>query len=205
MDLTFIIPTINTWCGTCQSHELHDSIPHIECSPYHLNPEAIAEPAGKQTMLFNFQCHRCKTTLLTFMVRRDKTKLQLCGRSQPYFPSVPSELPKSVRRVYTDAIAAVACGDLPAGFYHVRTMLEHHMKAVCGIRTEESISGSDLCKSYNEKVDPIVAERAALTNVFDQCSVFLHNRSGTPEEFEIIMKQVVGHFRLISSLNALGM
>ena len=52
MHLMFVIPTIVTWCFKCKATELHDSIPHRALSPYHINPEAIKEPLGYETLLF---------------------------------------------------------------------------------------------------------------------------------------------------------
>ncbi|HYJ88003.1 MAG TPA: hypothetical protein VEW46_18195, partial [Pyrinomonadaceae bacterium] len=75
MQLMFVIPTIMTWCSKCKSTELHDSIPHLPLSPYHINPEAIKEPLGYQTLLFNFRCQKCKSPPITFMVRRELLKL----------------------------------------------------------------------------------------------------------------------------------
>jgi hypothetical protein len=204
MHLTFVLPTIETWCSTCRSRELHDSIPHLELSPYHLNPEAIEEPLGVQTFLFNYQCHKCKSPPVTFMVRREHLKLQLCGRSKPYFPVVPREIPKSLRLIYSASVAAAACGDLAAGFYHLRTLLEHHMKAACVIPTQEQIDGADLCQRYNKVVDPIVAERAALTKLFTDCCVSLHSRTGSHDDFKAALQLIEGHFKLVGNLKALG-
>jgi hypothetical protein len=203
MHLTFIIPTVETWCSKCGEASLHDSIPHIDCSPYHLNPEAIKEPSGFRTFLFNYQCHKCKSPPLTFMVRRELLKLQLCGRSQPYFPPVPSQIPKSVRHIYTDCVQAVACGDLAGGFYHLRTLLEHHMKAACGVPLNQQILGDDLCATYNKLTDPVVVERAALTEVFQKCSANLHGRTGTDEEFESFLERLEMHFKLAETLRTL--
>jgi hypothetical protein len=204
MRLMFLIPTIETWCGLCKDKELHDSIPHLAMSPYHINPEAIKEPLGYQTVLFNFQCQKCKSPPITFMVRRELLKIQLCGRSKPYFPAVLGEIPKSLRAIYCDAAAAAACGDLSAGFYHLRTLLEHHMKAVCGIATQQQVDGADLCQRYNKTLDPIVAERVSLSKLFSDCSANLHNRTGGQDEFKTALNLIEGHFKLIENLKALS-
>jgi hypothetical protein len=203
MHLMFVIPTIVTWCFKCKATELHDSIPHLALSPYHINPEAIKEPLGYQTLLFNFQCQKCKCAPITFMIRRELLKLQLCGRSKPYFPVVPREIPKALRQIYSASVGAVACGDLPAGFYHLRTLMEHHMKAACGIATEQQLDGTDLCQRYNKTLEPIVAERASLTKFFSNCCANLHNRTGSQDEFKKGLQLIEGHFKLIENLNAL--
>ena len=203
MHLMFVIPTIMTWCSKCKSTELHDSIPHLALSPYHINPEAIKEPLGYETLLFNLQCQKCKSAPITFMVRRELLKLQLCGRSRPYFPAVPREIPKALREIYSASVGAVACGDLPAGFYHLRTLLEHHMKAVCGITTEQQLDGTDLCQRYNKALEPMVAERASLSKFFSDCCANLHKRTGRQDEFKKGLELIEVHFKLIENLNAL--
>src|ERR1700686_4578342 len=44
-------------------------------------------------------------------------------------PFVPPDAAKGVAYILSDAQQAVAEGDIYAGFYHLRTMLEHHLKA----------------------------------------------------------------------------
>jgi hypothetical protein len=204
MHLQFVIPTIVTWCSECRSAELHDSIPHLALSPYHINPEAIAEPLGYQTLLFNFQCQKCKSPPITFMVRRELLKLQLCGRSKPYFSVVPREIPRTLREIYAASVGAAACGDLAGAFYHLRTLLEHHMKNTCSAAIEEQLEGSELCQRYNKILDPIVAERASLTKFFSDCCANLHNRTGSLEEFRSGLQRIEIHFRLIENLNSLS-
>jgi hypothetical protein len=137
------------------------------------------------------------------MIRRELLKIQLCGRSKPYFPKIPVEIPKGFRDVYQDALGAVACGDLSAGFYHLRTLMEHYMKSACNIPLSQQIDGSALCDHYNKTIDPVVAGRASLTATFDQCAAHLHNRDGNKVQFEAILKLIEGHFKLISHLASL--
>jgi hypothetical protein len=203
MHLMFVIPTVKTWCALCKDQELFDSIPHLALSPYHINPEAIKERLGYQTLLFNLQCQKCKSPPITFMVRRELLKLQLCGRSAPYFRLVPLEIPKSLRPIYRDAVRAGSCGDIAAGFYHLRTLIEHHMKAVCCIALNEQIDGSELCQRYNKTIDPVVAERASLTKVLSDCSHNLHGRTGGQTDFNVVLQLVEDHFQLIENLSRL--
>ena len=202
--VTFIIPTIKTWCSNCGRITVHDSIPHIEFSPYHLNPEAIAEPLGYQSFLFNMMCHECKSAPITFMVRRELLKVQLCGRSHPFLPLPPSEIPKTVRDIFRDAVGAAACGDVFGAFYHLRTMMEHHMKIELGIHVAEKIDGDDLCARYNQKIDPVLRERCSLKTAFDTCSSNLHNRTGSLKDYEKIVEAACSHFQLKQTLQKLG-
>jgi len=202
--LAFIIPTVKTWCFKCRDITVHDSIPHIAFSPYHLNPEAIAEPVGTQNFLFNMMCHECKSPPTTFMVRREFLKVQLCGRSHPFLPSPPAEIPKAVHDIYTDAVGAAACGDISGAFYHLRTFMEHYMKGELGVALALKIEGDELCDRYNQKIDPVLRERCSLKLAFDKCSSNLHNRTGSLAEYEITLEAICAHFQLKQTLQKLG-
>jgi hypothetical protein len=203
MRLTFTLPTISTECPFCGEPQLHDSIPHVEASAYHLNQEAIKEAPGFKTYLFNYQCLKCKSAPITYMVRRELLKVQLCGRSSPYFPAVPKEIPRALRNIYKDAVSAIACADISGAFYHLRTLMEIHMKSVCQIPIDEQIDGAALCQRYNKTLDAVVSQRASLTAAFDQSAANLHTRKGTREQFESALKLIEGHFRLAEQLKAL--
>jgi hypothetical protein len=204
MSLTFVIPTVKTWCPKCQQATVHDSIPHIEFSPYHLNPEAIAEPLGTQNFLFNMMCQECKSPPTTFMVRREFLKVQLCGRSHLFLPQPPNEVPKALRAIYRDAVGAVACGDLFGAFYHLRTLMEHHMKSEVGLAIADKIDGDELCARYNQKIDSVLRERCSLKTAFDNCSSNLHNRVGSLADYEKIVEMVCSHFQLKQTLQKLN-
>jgi hypothetical protein len=202
--LTFVIPTVKTWCFKCEKITVHDSIPHIHFSAYHLNPEAIAEPLGSQNFLFNMMCQECKSPPTTFMVRRAFLKVQLCGRSHPFLPEPQTEIPKVVRDIFRDAVGAAACGDVYGAFYHLRTLMEHHMKAELGIAIADKTDGDDLCARYNQKIDPVLRDRCSLKTAFDTCSANLHNRAGSLMDYERVVGMLCSHFQLKQTLHKLG-
>jgi Zn finger protein HypA/HybF involved in hydrogenase expression len=203
LKLSFEIPTIHTWCPKCKAITLHDSIPHLDCSPYHLNPEAIAEPLGVQNFLFNMQCQQCKSPPTTFMVRREFLKIQLTGRSHPFIPKPPDEIPDSLKKIFVDATGAASCGDTFGAFYHLRTLMEHHMKSELGIATDTKLEGDALCERYNKAIDLTVAERCSLTEAFATCAKNLHNRTGEIEDYEKIRDAIITHFKLKQTLQRL--
>lgn len=204
LEVSFTIPTIETWCSTCKKVVHHDSIPYISRSPYHLNPDAVKEPAGSQTFVFDFQCVACKGAPLKFIVARNLNKIQLCGRSKPLMTAAPSFIPKNIRPIYLDALASANCGDTYAGFYHLRTLIEHHLKSKCGIDMQDSRDAESLCNEYYSKLDEVVARKAAITNEFKLCSKNLHGRTGTYDDFIKVLGAIDSHFKLIESLESLS-
>jgi hypothetical protein len=204
MSLAFIIPTVKTWCSKCQEITVHDSIPHLEFSPYHLNLEAIAEPLGIQNFLFNMMCQECKSPPTVFMIRREFLKVQLCGRSHPFLPQPPTEIPKGIRAIFKDAVGAAACGDVFGAFYHLRTLMEHHMKTELAIEIAAKVDGDDLCARYNQKIDPVLRDRCPLKPALDTCSANLHNRTGSFADYEMVVETIRSHFQLKHTLQKLG-
>ena len=203
LNVPFTIPTIETSCDKCGKFIHHDSIPYLASSPYHLNPEAVKEPRGCQTFVFDFQCVACKGAPLKFIVTRTFNKIQLCGRSKVLAIAPPAFIPPKLRRIYSEALASANCGDIYAGFYHLRTLLEHHMKASCSIEMEEMVEIESLCTRYYAIFDEVVARKAAVTNEFKICSKNLHNRTGTFDEFSAVLKKIESHFKFIDNIKDL--
>ena len=203
LNVLFTIPTIETSCAKCGKFVHHDSIPYLASSPYHLNPEAVKEPRGCQTFVFDFQCVACKGAPLKFIVTRTFNKIQLCGRSKVLEIPPPEFIPKKLRLIYSEAVASANCGDIYAGFYHLRTLLEHHMKTSCSIEMSEYIEGDLLCSKYYETLNEAVARKAAVTNELKTCSKNLHARVGSFEEFTTVLKKVESHFKFIDSIKDL--
>jgi hypothetical protein len=203
MRLTFLLPTAKTWCARCNETTLHDSIPHSEYTPGHLSHEYVKEPLGHQTFVLNYQCQQCKCPPVMFMIRRELLKLQLCGRSSPHIPQAPSDIPKALRPIYNDAMAAAACADIPAAFYHWRTLIEHQMKTVLGIPVGQQIEGDELASRYNKAIDAVLAERASLTSCLKICSQHLHARTGTIHDVQSVRQRIEQHFTLARTLKEL--
>lgn len=200
LEVIFQLPTIKTWCSTCKIKVIHDSIPYQSGSPYHLNHEAVKEPPGTQTFIFDYQCVSCKGPPLKFMVRRTKAKIQLCGRSDVYNLPPPPQIPKTLRSIYQAALTAADCKDLPAAFYHLRTLIEHNMKHVCGINPGEQIEGEKLCDQFNSVAHRSLVEQASLKAEYNLCSKHLHARTGSIEDFGLIVQKIEVHFELAAIL-----
>ena len=196
MGLTFIIPNAKTWCFKCERIAVHDSIPHIHFSPYILNSEAIGEPLGTQNFLFNMRCQECKSPPTTFMVRRVLLSVQLCGRSHLFLPQRPHKLPTAGREVLKDATGAAAPGDVFGAFYHLRTLMEHQMKAELGIAISEEVAAHDLCARYDRAIDPILSRSSSLKSAFEACCVNMQGRTGSIMDYEKVLDAVCGHFGL---------
>jgi Zn finger protein HypA/HybF involved in hydrogenase expression len=195
----FTPPPLTTWCAHCNKQTHHE---------YGNEVGAIfavrIEKVGYATYILVYQCMQCKTAPLTFLVHRELLKLQLAGRSIAFFNKPPNDIPKNLRAIYSDAVQAAACNDIPAAFYHWRTFMEHLMKDALGIGVTDKIEGDGLSDRYNKTIDPTVASRASLTEVMRLCSQHLHARTGDAAELERVKQRVEQHFTLIATLKALA-
>jgi hypothetical protein len=201
MLLPFVVPTVKTWCFACKEITVHGSVSLP--GPYPLAGE-IDEPLGIQNFLFNLMCQECKSPPTMSMVRRELLKVQLCGRSHPFLPQPPPEIPKCVHDIFRDAVGAAACGDVFGALYHLRTLMEHHMKTELAMPITSKLDGDELCSRYNEKVDQVLRDRCSLKSAFDACSSNLHNRSGSLADYEKIVETVCAHFQLKQTLQKLN-
>lgn len=198
--IRFDLPTIRTWCASCGEVEVHKPVRGQAALPFSADQTLLSSTTA-QTFVLEYECQAsCTAAPLIFLVRRQGTKLQLTGRSEPNSVSAPSPIPEPLRRIYRDAMWAVACNDLPAGFYHVRTLIEHAMKNQLNRPLAEQIDGATLCEEYNKVIDPVIARRASLTAIFAETSRHLHERSGGPLDFEKARNLIVNHFSLKSDL-----
>lgn len=202
--IKFEIPSADLYCNVCKKIEIHNSVPHIEWSPYHLNESAIKEQIGFKTHLFNLQCAKCQSAPITIMIRRELLKVQIVGRSQALFPEIPKFIPKGIEEIYQDAVQAAVCGDWNGACYHLRTLLEHYMKEQCNITLETRMEGSELCERYNKVIDPVLSQKASITTVYTDTSINLHTRSGDKARFEKLRATVEKHFKLAHALKEIG-
>jgi hypothetical protein len=65
-------------------------------------------------------------------------------------------VPEHLVPILNDSDQAVAEGDTFAGFYHLRTMLEHYLKIRLGIPIAQQIRGDELIAKHHETLLPAV-------------------------------------------------
>jgi hypothetical protein len=127
-DLRFYLPSVDLRCFGCKKvsifNPLGASCRHHFDSPY---PRDTAK--GKEQVFEPvYRCEKCRQVLHTILVRRLGLQLHLCGFA-PRRESLASEsVPDDLAPILSDAEQAVAEGDTFAAFYHLRTLIECHLK-----------------------------------------------------------------------------
>jgi hypothetical protein len=201
IQVTFMLPTIHTFCPTCE-----------KLWPFNPNPQQGFSTVVPQSMFFlpiekcqvwvlPYQCQSCKDEPLVFLVRREGMKLTLCGRSIIESLPVPKSLPKSVAKSYADAHIAHNAGQTLAGLFLLRTFIEQFWReriqsGVLEIPNKDSrLHADELAKAYNAILPEDFKNRfPSLGKIYDQISDCLHNATPDGEVFAKAANNILEHF-----------
>ena len=181
--LTFYLPILDLACNKCKKSQPHTSVPPPPL-PYD-SPFPNDESGTVQVLHIIYACTTCHEQVIGFQVLRRGLRLQLTGRTSPFRPKLDDCWPKTIRDVVADAFVAVAEGDLPAGFYHLRTAQEIFMKDLCGVPIYEKIDGQELCERYNKATDQrVIRDFPSMSVLYSELSECLHTRKKDHKLFE---------------------
>ncbi len=98
-----------------------------------------------------------------------------------------------------DAKNAVSEGDLSAGFYHGRTLLEHFLKYRQKLDLASHLRGEELIKTHNEKLsEKLKTTLPSLSTAFTGLSEHLHARTGEKADFDRLVGMVCDHIEMLA-------
>lgn len=162
----------------------------------HGGPYPRLDTETEQVYSLYYRCAVCRYSVVVFQVTRRGFKFQLTGRSVPFRPEIANEWPKAVKPIVADAYSAAAENDLPAAYYHLRTAIEHYMKAEVKIPTTQKVDGTELCEKYNATLDSrLKSGFPAMSTIYTELSSGLHTREVSTEGFERLCRDLIGHFK----------
>lgn len=193
MSLSFPLPSIKTRCDSCKDESVFNSIGSIWCDALveyypHLSDNT------EQIFTFYYQCSLCKKQIITFMLKRRGLTLQLCGRSERCATNISRTIPKNLRPILQDAVSATNENDLHAGFYHLRTFVEHYMKNCLKLPIEQRMTGDELSSEYNATLDNRMKEGIpAMSTIYELSSKHMHARTGNREDFNNLINDIEAH------------
>ncbi len=192
-NLVFPLPSIKTRCKKCNDENVFNSIGSIWCDGllgYYPHISARTE----QIFTFYYQCALCREHLITFMVKRHGLSLQLCGRSERLPISTSKKIPKKLRPILSDAIGAINENDIYAGFYHLRTFVEHYMKSCLKMEKSKRINGDELSSEYNSTLDNRMKSGIpSLSVIYEKTSNYMHSRTGDANDFYRLIEGTEAH------------
>lgn len=194
LPISFYLPAANLHCDSCDATTsflgLGSWFDNVVETPYPILGEAT-----EQVFTLHYGCTMCRNGHLVFQVRRRGFGLQLTGRSRPFRPNVPPNIPKYIKEIVQDALVAEAEGDASAAYYHLRTALEFHLKSELGAASSVKMEGGELCDQYNKLLDQrLRAGFPSIGSLYSELSAGLHTRDVDRERFKQMVQEVEDHF-----------
>jgi hypothetical protein len=199
----FVLPTIRVTCIQCDAitppHNSGFRGQSEEFKSISFFREKNGERIPCQTLLFPYQCQSCKKEPLVFLVHRDGLKLTLAGRSHFEIVPVPKSIPKTEKEYYSDAVVAYNTGNVLAGLFLLRTLIEQYMRRVLSVTGK--LSGDDLSDQYAKLLDDEFPQRhPSLKVIYEELSAKLHLAEKSADQFIKSREDIDRHFELLTHL-----
>ena len=203
MPVPFYYPQIEIGCANCKQTTLFAA----HASTYGFSLEGFYPKYGTKgtEQIYGplYRCERCRTMLHTILVQRIGLRLHLCGFAPRREPFASRVVPEALKRILADADQAVAEGDVFAGFYHLRTLLEHYLKRRLGLALSDQQRGEDLIEKHYAALP--VEWRSVLpsaSTAYSSLSERLHARTGNAADFDALKDDVCRHMELLATLES---
>jgi hypothetical protein len=200
-NLHFYVPSVPLWCRVCKRETTFIGIVgSSEQGLGHQYPRR-SDRGTEQVYTITYRCEVCRSVLHAVLVRREGMRLHLCGFAPRREQRAARSVPKALEPILMDADNAVAEGDLFAGYYHLRTMLEHHIKGSLGINPDVQMRGEDLVAQYNAMLPNGLKEMLpSLKTAYEKLSQALHSRAGSYEDYTAHQTSICDHLEGVSLL-----
>ncbi len=199
IDIGCYLPPIHIHCTKCNRESVYQC-PEIKEATGYQSPffrESTEDsPDTEQLFTVGYQCASCTVDVIVIQLFRRGLKLMVTGRSTTYCPKLQDDWPESIRHIVRDGVAATSEGDANAGYYHLRTALEWHMKHVCKVPSADQIDGASLCDSYKATLHKQVrSDFPSVSELYSELSKGLHARTATKEGFHSCYERLLKHLK----------
>jgi len=191
--IQFQTPDVKLFCAVCDRREAFNSISSVDFLQRSSAP--VPFKSGRDTVqifTLSFLCQSCKIVPEVFLVRRTGRKLTNSGRSPIEHVEVPAAIPKQIERFYSDAIVAYQSGQVLAGVFLLRTLVEQWARSVVrqpGLQADQVLDG------YMETLPADFKDRfPSMRSLYGDLSEDLHAATGSPKLFEKARSDIVEHF-----------
>jgi hypothetical protein len=211
----FAIPSIKTFCTKCDSGPWPHNLARDSGNRGYLF-EADEETPHIQVFSLPFQCQNCKKEArepLVFLIKRDRLKLTLVGRSQFPEVSIPDFIPKEQRKFYRNAIVVSQANFILAATMYLRTLIEQHFYQMIpkadieAIKKKGSPRGDELAELYAKTLPKgFPSDFPSLRKAYDDLSEVLHRGNEDDEaskKFFSIKTDIEKHFDALRLFNSI--
>lgn len=134
-----------------------------------------------------------------FLVRRQGTKIRLCGRDPMGEVTVPDVLPIATRSHFGSALVACNAGQTLAGIFFQRVFIEQFWRSLPAIETtlaaDPRLTGDKMGELYNATLPNDFKERfPSLSAIYSDLSAAIHSADANADLFEKSAAQTIEHF-----------
>ncbi|MCX6120967.1 MAG: hypothetical protein NTX44_05065 [Ignavibacteriales bacterium] len=194
MRIPFVTPDVKLFCHKCNRVEAFNPRSSDELFAGYSSTDKIysfSNGITVQVFAFTFLCQSCKSVPEAFLVRREGLKLILCGRAPIEHITVPTEIPKSIKRFFSSAIVAHQSGQTLAGIFLLRTLIEQWAVS----QTHDSKSADEALEMYIQSLPIDFKDRfKSFRTIYGELSIDIHNATGSPELFSSTIGSIIEHF-----------
>jgi hypothetical protein len=158
MHIHFYAPSVQLQCPVCKAGRTFIAL--VASKQFNLEdpyPRTSAQASIEQVYTIYYRCEACRKFIYAVLVRREGARLHLCGFAPRRVQSAIRSVPKSLEPILIDATNSVAEGDLFAGFYHLRTLIELFAKLRLETPVDSRERGEDLLARYYKSIPPKLA------------------------------------------------
>jgi hypothetical protein len=203
VDLSFYLPAVQLRCpARCKG--LSTFIALASSATSHFESPFPRRKNGETEQVFfpYYRCEMCRETLYTLLIRRTGLRLHLCGFAPRREPFTSRAVPEALAPILSDAEQAVAEGDIFAGFYHLRTLLEHYLKGRLTIPITTQIRGDELVEKHYASISKELGSvLPSVTVAYERLSESLHSRTGGAEDYKAHREAICKHIEALALLS----
>lgn len=192
--ISFITPDPKLFCKVCNRIEAFNSVSAEDFLGRDPLRGRFVSNSGEtvQLFVFSFLCQSCKSIPEVFMVRRQGLKLTISGRSPIEHIEVPAAIPKTIKRFFSDAIVAYQSGQILAGVFLLRTLVEQWARSTVVNPPDKA---DQVIDAYIESLpDDFKSRFPSLRSLYAELSVDIHTALGSTELFEKAAELIIEHF-----------
>lgn len=191
--IKFRTPDVKLFCTVCDRKEAFNSISSEDFLQRLSSPVLFGSATDTiQIFTLSFLCQSCKRVPEVFLVRRTGLKLTNSGRSPIEHVEVPADIPKPIQRFYSGALVAYQSGQVLAGVFLLRTLIEQWARSVV---TQPDLQADEVLDAYMEMLPGDLKTRfPSMRSLYSELSADIHAATGSAELFEKAGADIVKHF-----------
>jgi len=193
VDGSFEYPTILTYCHHCTEKWPFNS---IGSSGFY---EKGKTSDSEQWFFCSYECQNCKQDAVRFLVRRSGKKLTLSGRDPIETVPIHTDIPKNVRRFFSNAVIAHNAGQTLAGIFFLRVFIEQFWSSrpaiTKAITSNARLSGEERGGIYMAELPEDFKTRCpSLLSIYSKLSMAMHEATADAPLFEKSCSEIITHF-----------